>query len=909
MYAHAQCNIEETIIICDMTQIDGDNDGVFDGVINLYEEYTNLTGNTIQAGTWFDPGFNFALDTSSGDLFLWDLNEASTTNTDYQFQLTNADCGSDVALTINLVLGPFSGIALPTNLNDVNIQVCDEGSTPIDICVPLPDMNLFEALESLPSPHSNGQWSYEGSSPNFINIIGSELFVTVPYNSGPPLVDEETFELVYRVDGIAPCDLVRETRVKVSVVRQVFSGLAQNKRICETSIINGDFDTDIDLTDDEFLLFEDIEGTWEMDMFGQVSSLGDSVVNINDIYQQITANNVRFGCVDIDFTYAVDQRSGVCNEDAKTTISFKIYEYLRPFSQSDSAEFCEDDPATPSTINLYDQLTFTSENGVLFDYPSSACTQWSLISGSSNLGLVSNGGGCTPSPGYSYEGSINLAGAEPGTYIFQYTVNPEINCNPDNFEALNYTDPCTSSIDNSGFCESESAQVVIVIHPKNYAGEDTSGLEFCEADFTSPLDLISLLNTNGIDDPIYTGPLGNWSDTVSGDNVSNPFTIPEINNQQTFSFVYSTTTRNDCDNSANLTFTIYEEYQAGNDTSINVCSDDGIFNLFDELGGNPNDNGTWIGPNGFTSSTSTVNFDPLLFDQGDYIYTVPDNGNGTDIFCTGAQATLTVTILQSADAGEDMEATVCKSDFQIDLLNVLDNTADIGGVFADSDNTSALTGSIVDITLLAEGSYNFQYDVQGNALCNISSAIITITVIDVEAPVVQNQTFCLTDAAAISDLEILSTAFDFNWYDTATSTDILFETELLVNGEDYYLKAVDSNGCESARTQVIVTVLPFSDNTCNDCEINDGISDNDDNENEVLDLCNLPIIFPDFTIEIFNRYGTIVFKGNINTPLFDGTSNQSLAIGSHLPAGTYFYVFNPNDGSTKPFQGSVYLSR
>ena len=891
-----------------MTQIDGNNDGTFDGVINLYEEYTNLTGNTIQAGTWFDPGFNFALDVVTGDLFLWDLNESSMTTTDYQFQLTNANCPTDVALTINLVLGPFSGIALPTNINDVNVQVCDLGSTPVDLCVPLPDMDLFEALESLPSPHANGQWFYEGNSPNFIAITGSELSVTVPYSPGPPLVDEETFELIYRVTGIAPCNLVQETRVKVSVVRQVFSGLAQNLRVCEASILNGDYNN-VDLTDDEFLMFEDIEGTWEMDMFGQITSLGDSFININDIYQQIITNNVRFGCVDFDFTYSVEQRSGVC-DDTETTISFKIYEYLRPFSQSDIPEFCEDDLASPATVNLYDQLTFTSENGVLFDYPSNACTQWSLVSGPSDLGLISNSGGCdTPSAGYSYLGPVNLTGADPGTYIFQYTVSPEINCYPDDFEALNYIDACTAIPDVSGFCDSESAQVVIIIHPKNYAGEDTSGLEFCESSFTAPLDLFSLLNTNGIDDPIYIGPLGNWFDSSTGLVVNNPFTIPEINNQQTFSFVYTTTTPNNCLNRANLTFTVYEQYQAGTDNTINVCTDVGAFNIFNELGGNPDTNGTWTGPNGFTSTSSTVNFDPLSFEQGDYTYIVPDNTNGTDVICTGNQAIVTVTILQNANAGSDMMATVCKSDIQIDLRDVLDNVADTGGVFIDNNATNALVGSVVDITLLDEGSYDFQYEIQGDPLCSVSTAILTITVIDVESPVAQNQTFCLTDAATVADLEILSSASGFNWYDTATSADTLSVSELLVNGEDYFLTALDANGCESVRTQIVVTLLSFNDPSCNDCEINDGISDNDDNENEVLDLCNLPVIFPEFDIKIYNRYGNLVFKGNKNTSLFDGTSNVSLTIGDRLPSGTYFYVFNPNDGLTNPFQGSVYLSR
>ena len=60
---------------------------------------------------------------------------------------------------------------------------------------------------------------------------------------------------------------------------------------------------------------------------------------------------------------------------------------------------------------------------------------------------------------------------------------------------------------------------------------------------------------------------------------------------------------------------------------------------------------------------------------------------------------------------------------------------------------------------------------------------------------------------------------------------------------------------------ITVSLLALNDLSCDDCIINDGISDNDDNENEVLDLCNLPEVFPDYEIEIFNRYGTIVFKG------------------------------------------------
>ncbi len=417
------------------------------------------------------------------------------------------------------------------------------------------------------------------------------------------------------------------------------------------------------------------------------------------------------------------------------------------------------------------------------------------------------------------------------------------------------------------------------------------------------------MNTNGIEDPIYEGSLGNWFDLDSGTAIANPFTIPTIDGQQTFNFVYTTSTENNCVDRANLSFTIYEAYQSGTGATVDVCNDDAGFELFSELSGAPNTNGTWTGPNGFVSTSNILNFDPATFEAGNYIYAVPDNGNGTEVTCPGTSTTVTVNIIQNLSAGSNMQATVCRSDLQVNLLTLIDPLADTGGSFSDLDMTNALSGSIVDVSILNAGTYNFEYLVQGNPLCSSSAATIMLTVLEVDAPLVQNQSFCLLEVAQISDLQIDSEGFDFNWYDTTTSTDVLPTDLILVNGEDYYVSLLDSHGCESDRARVIVTLLALNDASCDGCAINDGISDNDDGENELLDLCNLPEVFPNFEIEIFNRYGTIVFKGNNNTPLFDGTSNVPLTIGNKLPSGFYFYVFNPNDTSTAPFQGSVYLSR
>jgi len=181
-----------------MTVIDGNTDGSPDGIVNLYDAYNDLPGVTPISstdGAWFDPGFNFALDEATGDLYTWDLDNSSESITDYQFQLidTSSTCPDGIVLTLNVILGPFSGEAVPPiNANDVNVQICDEG---IDPCGSGTSFDLNQALLSVPSAHANGVWSYDGTSPNFIEIEANRIFVAdIPYQPGVPLVDEETFE-------------------------------------------------------------------------------------------------------------------------------------------------------------------------------------------------------------------------------------------------------------------------------------------------------------------------------------------------------------------------------------------------------------------------------------------------------------------------------------------------------------------------------------------------------------------------------------------------------------------------------------------------------------------------------------------------------------------------------------------
>ena len=114
-----------------------------------------------------------------------------------------------------------------------------------------------------------------------------------------------------------------------------------------------------------------------------------------------------------------------------------------------------------------------------------------------------------------------------------------------------------------------------------------------------------------------------------------------------------------------------------------------------------------------------------------------------------------------------------------------------------------------------------------------------------------------------------------------------------------------TTGCESSVRLAVTPDLT----SCGKIVLPDGFSPNGDGVNDTFSYNNLEILYPKFEIEIFNRYGNVIYKGTAATPRFDGTSNQSGLGNGKLPVGVYFYIFKFNDGQNKPEQGRLYLSR
>ena len=210
--------------------------------------------------------------------------------------------------------------------------------------------------------------------------------------------------------------------------------------------------------------------------------------------------------------------------------------------------------------------------------------------------------------------------------------------------------------------------------------------------------------------------------------------------------------------------------------------------------------------------------------------------------------------------------------------------------------------------------------------CKSERLELVMTLINVTDPISSstNIEFCGIEEKAIADLledEAGNSRFtippnhNLVWYD---SEDIDTRNELnndtvLENGVYYAVYVVSTlvDGsniiCESNPVAITVdlTICPPES-----LVIPDAFSPNGDAINDTFELQNIAFVYPDYDIEIYNRYGRLVFKGDINVGFWDGTSNQSGRLSSDvLPTGVYFYVINFNRFNTKPYQGQVYLKR
>ncbi|MGV3460876.1 MAG: gliding motility-associated C-terminal domain-containing protein [Flavobacterium sp.] len=124
------------------------------------------------------------------------------------------------------------------------------------------------------------------------------------------------------------------------------------------------------------------------------------------------------------------------------------------------------------------------------------------------------------------------------------------------------------------------------------------------------------------------------------------------------------------------------------------------------------------------------------------------------------------------------------------------------------------------------------------------------------------------------------------------------------NPQQLFVRLEDVNGCYSTAS------FTLSTRQCPP-ETYNYVTPNGDSKNDTFFVKGLRNIFLNFKMSIYNRWGSLVWTGNNNTPDWDGIANED-KVGSQntsVPTGTYYFVLELNDPAyPKPIVGWVYVT-
>uniref|UniRef100_UPI002608250E gliding motility-associated C-terminal domain-containing protein n=1 Tax=uncultured Algibacter sp. TaxID=298659 RepID=UPI002608250E len=814
-----------------------------------------------QTGTWFEGMDNTGTSITNPT----DLSGLTPGTYNFTYDVDAIDSCDDELVTVQITINalPVTGTPMPETFCENDLTA----SSPLDL------------YGQLTGEDTGGTWTDDNASGA---LTVSEVDLTQ--------LTIGTYNFTYTITDANSC--TNSSTVTIIVVDAPESGTANTpEEFCIAEITTNQTYNLFDLLTDE-----DQTGTWSDD--NASGALSDNLVTLDGLLAGT-----------YNFTFDVEA-IGAC-DDVNVTVSIIINDTPAPTALA-VQEFCDtatisDLVATGTTVQWYDaamggnlladtidlvdaQIYYASQTdaitgcessirtavtATIYQSPNAGAPNTTAIvscNDNNNIDLFSGLDGSQDTGGTwqnddgagSLTGNIfDATGVTAGTYNFTYLVTA------------------------SAPCLDDSETITITIEAPLNAGSNINPTQdMCSNE--GNVDLFSLLggaDTGGTWSPALTSTTGVFDPLVDNDGT------------------YTYTLTNSCGTYTNeVEVTVTLAPNAGTDNTLTICAGDDPIDLFTLLGTGAQSGGTWSPA--LTSGTNM--FDPAVDDSGNYIYTVtamaPCSPDSTAEISVTVNDTPAVIVLDP-----DPEFCLVNNPTVADLSTSVRPTGTLNWY-----EDAALTIPVLLTDDLVDGED--YYATQSSGGCESSIAVqINVTVYNVPTPTLADITieYCINDNPTISTLSANIIEYDsgldnLRWYDTLTGGSAISNTTLLTN-TTYYVALVDQvTSCESSvRLEVIPDLT-----ACGKLIIPDGFSPNGDGTNDTFDIDNLAILYPNYEMEIYNRNGNIVYKGNANTPRFDGTSNQGRIVSKgDLPVGVYFYIFNFNDGENKPEQGRLYLSR
>lgn len=302
-------------------------------------------------------------------------------------------------------------------------------------------------------------------------------------------------------------------------------------------------------------------------------------------------------------------------------------------------------------------------------------------------------------------------------------------------------------------------------------------------------------------------------------------------------------------------------------------------------GGTPNLNVQWNGPGGFTSSAEDIA--GLL--PGNYNVTVTDANGCTQQLNVPVAALVTVV----ADAGPDVQqcfgATV--------VLNGAASQGAVNYLWTDDQGVTVGTQPTLDLGVPGTGVHTYVLTVSDGPCADVD----TVQVIVLQLPLASagpDQSIFLAGEVTLGGSPSGPAGSSFIWspdslVSQATAAN---PTALLTNTTLFILSVTTPDGCTSLDS-VLITVVP-------EVFIPSGFTPNADGSNDAWQIDHIDQ-FPDCTVEVYNRWGELLFTSTGYAVPWDGRYNGGL-----VPVGTYYYAIELNDERfPEPYTGPLTVIR
>lgn len=831
--------------------------------INLF---TKLGGTPLTGGVWKDVDGSDGLDPATGILNIHKIRISGIFR--YTYTVDGVNGCTDNSATVVVTVGGYSGVSSP------NVTVCSASLS----------YNLFNAFSGLSlGPQSNGQWHNDTTNEN---ITGSVINIQNL---------EGDFQFTYTMPAIGTCPAMSSTAV-VSVRRAPRSGTGIDLNLCVISGLSNYRNYNLN----DALANEDNNGTWtDNSNTGELTSAGDRFIDIEKIYNT-------FGAGVYSFTYNVLSSNTIC-PDVQTTILIRLRETI-DFTGAVlvvSSDICESEIPTAQYSVTVTKGPAPVPNGF---YTVTYSVQGTVSGVETTNAAFTNGVLRFP---------INAAYFR-GVGRFKVTI---LNMNL-----------IGSFIDCGNIISNLSDDLIISANPNLVGAVITPGRTCQNEDTTLKITNATKL-ADGTYDIIYNVRGSNTANSqiariTSVGGVVNDFIVPGILSTRSGTSIILITaiTQADspyCVNSADLSGEILIDplpSAAGLTLQIqNVCFGEPVSVAVSGLGlltdvtlsytlsgSNTSTLQTIVLPNVVNGNASFTLPPELLLNSGSTTVSISNFKNNTTtcaVDVTGNLTSFTINPIPAAPVITSPQE-FCKVE-KATIANLQPNGAQYKWyISATSDTPLANTYELQ--------SEDYYVRVTSPTNCTSEASQVSVIINDPPAPQLNDAAdFCGLDNPTISDLSgKTNSPSTVVWYD-APNGNLLPSTTPLTDKTVYYAyDFITATGCIS-ENNLLVTVSLID---CNSPQypffVPDGFSPNGDGVNDVFVIPNIDFLYPDYTIEIFNRYGNGMYKGGKDKPGWDGINYERKGLSSGVaPNGVYFYIINFNKDNKPPQQGRLYLNR